>query len=200
MNLNQQLELQRCPHCQVARPTLNEVGRHETNDHSGQMPRRWRVYCCSSCGGLVTAWALQFNQAVIQWFPVSLTVEDDIPERPRAYLQQALESLHAPAGSIMLSASSVDSMLKIKGYTEGSLYNRIDAAAQDHLITNEMAAWAHEVRLDANDQRHADEMAALPTTEDAQRAIDFVRAFGQYLFVLPAKIQRGIDNAATDNS
>lgn len=193
MNLNQQLELDRCPQCQIARPALTQVGRHETNNHSGQMPRKWIVYRCTSCGGLITAWALQFGQPIVQVFPEPISVEDDIPERPRAYLQQAIESLHAAAGSIMLSASSVDSMLKIKGYTDGSLYNRIDSAAKDHLITQEMAAWAHEVRLDANDQRHADEMSDLPTTEDAKKAIDFVKAFGQYLFVLPAKIRRGIE-------
>ena len=43
-------------------------------------------------------------------------------------------------------------MLKAKDYTEGSLYSRIDKAVEDRLITKEMAAWAHEVRLDANDQ------------------------------------------------
>ena len=68
----------------------------------------------------------------------------------------------APAGAVMLAASSVDAMLKEKGYNEGSLYARIGQARDDHLITADMAEWAHEVRLDANDQRHADEAAALP--------------------------------------
>jgi hypothetical protein len=55
----------------------------------------------------------------------------------------------------MLAASAVDAMLKHKNYTVGSLKDRIDKAAKDHLITSEMAAWAHEIRLDANDERHA---------------------------------------------
>jgi Domain of unknown function (DUF4145) len=55
----------------------------------------------------------------------------------------------------MLAASAVDAMLKHKNYTVGSLKDRIDKAANDHLITSEMAAWAHEIRLDANDERHA---------------------------------------------
>ncbi|PJZ75312.1 DUF4145 domain-containing protein [Leptospira neocaledonica] len=191
-NLNPQLELPRCPHCQVARPNLSSVFHFESRDHAGADLRRWRVYNCTSCGGLTTAYALNFNQTVIDSFPKSMMVDDDIPERPRHFLQQALDSLHAPSGSIMLSASCVDSMLKMKGYNEGNLYSRIDKAAQNHLITNDMAAWAHEVRLDANDQRHADENASLPTIEDAKRVIDFVISFGQYLFVLPAKIQRGL--------
>jgi hypothetical protein len=53
------------------------------------------------------------------------------------------------------------------------------------------------VRLDANDQRHPDESKALPTSDDAGRAIDFVLALGQFIFVLPAQVQRGIAAAVS---
>ncbi|MCD9047084.1 DUF4145 domain-containing protein [Alterluteimonas muca] len=102
-----------------------------------------------------------------------------------------MNSRHAPAGAVMLAASSVDAMLKSKGYTAGSLYTRIDQAATDHIITSDMAAWAHEVRLEANGQRHADDNAALPTSADAERVIDFVRALAELMFVLPARVERG---------
>lgn len=91
----------------------------------------------------------------------------------------------------MLAASSVDAMLKAKGYKEGNLYTRIEEALEDHLITPEMADWAHEVRLDANDQRHDDEEAPLPEQSDAEKVIEFASALAQFLFVLPARIQRG---------
>jgi hypothetical protein len=106
-------------------------------------------------------------------------------------LEQAIASIHAPAGAVMLTASSVDAMLKEKGLTEGSLYKRIAAASANHLITAEMAEWAHEVRLEANDQRHADEEAALPDEADASKAIEFATALAQFLFVLPARVARG---------
>jgi hypothetical protein len=54
-----------------------------------------------------------------------------------------------------------------------------------------MAEWAHEIRLDANDQRHSDEGAALPDQSDAQRVIDFTLALAEFLFVLPARVARG---------
>jgi hypothetical protein len=91
----------------------------------------------------------------------------------------------------MLTASAVDAMLKAKGLNNGSLYSRIDQAKDDHLITAEMATWAHEVRLDANDQRHADENAPLPNEADATRVITFAQALAEFLFVLPAKVARG---------
>ncbi len=91
----------------------------------------------------------------------------------------------------MLLASAVDAMLKDKGLKDGSLYARIDAAAKSHLITEEMAAWAHEIRLDANDQRHADDTVTLPNTADAEKVIEFAKALVQFLYVLPARVARG---------
>lgn len=95
----------------------------------------------------------------------------------------------------MLAASSVDAMLKAKNLTSGSLYARIDEAAKKHLITSQMADWAHDVRLDANDQRHSDEDTALPDQDQARKCVEFATAFGQFLFVLPARVQRGIESA-----
>jgi hypothetical protein len=193
--LSQNLILSRCPHCAVANPNLFKVHHLETNNHENNRFRRWIVYYCVGCGGVVVAWSSAWGGEVQEYFPTSPSVKDDIPDRPRAYLQQALESMHAPAGAVMLAASAVDSMLKQKGYSEGSLYTRIEKAVHEHLITKEMAQWAHEVRLDANDQRHADEVAQLPTVDEARRAIDFATALAEFLFVLPCRVQRGIAHA-----
>jgi hypothetical protein len=84
-----------------------------------------------------------------------------------------------------------------KGLKEGNLNSRINQAAKSHLITDDMAKWAHEVRLDANDQRHADEGASLPSDADARRVVDFALALGQFLFVLPSRIKRGIADATS---
>ena len=43
----------------------------------------------------------------------------------------------------------------------------------------------------ANDQRHADEAVALPDESHAKKCIEFTRALGEFLFVLPARIERG---------
>lgn len=128
---------------------------------------------------------------IIEIWPASQQVHDAIPERARTYLDQAIASIHAPAGAVMLTASAVDAMLKAKGLKEGSLFKRIDTAAANHLITDEMAAWAHEVRLDANDQRHDDEEGVMPAEVDAKKSIEFAMALAQFLFVLPASVERG---------
>jgi len=191
-DLTPQLQLQRCPHCNVDTPLLAQVWRGETRNQAAENLRRWSVYSCSRCGGLVTAWASQYDQPVREYFPTSPEVPTDLPPRANTYLGQAVASIHAPAGAVMLTASAVDAMLKAKGYTEGNLYTRIDKAATDHLITTEMAKWAHAVRLDANDQRHADESAELPSESDAKRCIDFASSLAEFLFTLPARVANGL--------
>lgn len=193
-NLSHLLTLNKCPHCTIANPYLSTIHSAETKDHEGGNLRRWRIYTCGNCGGIVTASGATQGGLVQEIFPSQMEIHYDIPERGKAYLTQAVDSIHAPAGAVMLAASSVDAMLKDKGYTNGSLYSRIESAVDDNLLTTEMATWAHEVRLDANDQRHSDDDAILPTSDDAKKVIDFTMAIAEYLFVLPAKVQRGLSN------
>src|SRR5439155_9039656 len=135
------LALDRCPHCGIAKPHLQ---RHWNQQHG---MRYWSAYVCSVCQGAVLADAAGENQEMRACYPSATMVAVQVPDRPRTYLQQAQDSLAQPAGSLMLSASAVDSMLKLKGLREGSLYVRIDEAAKAHIITSDMAKWAHQVRL-----------------------------------------------------
>lgn len=189
------LELECCPHCSVDQPHLARVTAFETSDHASKMFRFWSMYKCNRCGGVVTAWSYKDDPYIQEMYPKPIAVEEAIPERAKEYLEQAISSISAPAGAVMLAASSVDAMLKNKGLTDGNLYGRINQAVQDSLITEGMAQWAHEVRLEANDQRHADNGSTLPTPDDARKLIDFVQALGTFLYVLPAKVERGIANA-----
>ena len=195
--LTDNLVLSRCPHCAIADPNLRRQHHLDTQDHAGSRLRRWAIYACSSCGGIVSAWADSAGAEIAEHFPAAPRVADTIPGRPRAYLQQAQESLHAPAGAVMLIASAVDSMLKLKGYGDGGLYARLDKASSDRLIPGDMPAWAQGVRLDPSDPRHADEGAALPSAEDARRAVEFANALADLLFVLPGRVQRGLLQVAT---
>ncbi|MBU0557692.1 MAG: DUF4145 domain-containing protein [Alphaproteobacteria bacterium] len=90
----------------------------------------------------------------------------------------------------MLAASSIDAMLKEKGFREGSLYRRIELAAEEGILTSEMREWAHEIRLSANEPRHADDDYEGATSADAEQIIEFAKALGQYLFELPSKVKK----------
>lgn len=201
MKLSHQLDLDVCPHCGKAKPTLAISGNYySTQDHAGNNQRSWANYFCTSCGGVICAFTDVVgrdprNFPVIDYFPHIPTIDETIPEKPRQLLKQAQDSLHAPSGAIMCCASAVDIMLKIKGYKEGSLFTRIKKATDDHLITEEMSKWAHQVRLEANDERHPDDNAPLPTDDEAKLSLEFAKAFAEYLFVLPSKVSRGINES-----
>ena len=192
--LAQNLQLNRCSHCSVSKPNLFAIGWYETADHLNLNKRMWGIYRCGNCGGVISAYAPSMGTEVIEFYPSNKQVAIDIPEKPYNLLSQAQESIHAPAGSVMLSASAVDAMLKLRDLKDGSLYVRIEKAVELNILTAYMAIWAHEVRLDANDQRHADESADLPNEQDAKRVLDFALALAEILFVLPNRVTRGIEN------
>lgn len=194
-HLENQLVLNRCPHCKVDTPSLQMIAQFETRDYISQNLRNWKSYKCSRCGGVILAAAQGKSTWISEMYPNEITVSEAIPIRAQEYLKQALNSIHAPAGAIMLASSSIDAMFKYKGYKSGSLYTRINKAEKDHLITEDMSKWAHQVRLDANEQRHVDEEIVLPSEADAKKTIDFTLALGEFLFVLPSKVTKGIEDS-----
>jgi hypothetical protein len=192
------LELERCPHCNVDRPFISVVGsqQFETRDHLKLNLRYWKTYFCHRCGGVILVGTDNVNSQVDEMYPESAQeLDDSVPPKAREYFKQAQNSLHAPAGAVILAASAVDAMLKATGYKDGTLNARIKKAAQDHLITDDMAQWAHQVRLDANDQRHSDDDAPLPDERDARRSLEFAKALAQFLFVFPAMVKKGIQES-----
>lgn len=199
LKISELLDLDRCPHCRVHKPTLTRLwGPNETRTHADTNPRWWGLYRCNSCGGCVIAGGAKQGDghpnktSVDEVYPGIDGVDEAIPELPRSYLLQARDSIHAPDGAGMLAASAVDAMLKAKGYTKGWINKRINEAVKDHLITVDMGKWAHQVRIDSNDPRHADKERPHLTENDAKRSIKFASALAQLLFVLPALIDEGI--------
>jgi hypothetical protein len=187
-----ELPLERCPHCGIAKPRMPRVAEFQSKHATiFNINWNWTTYSCVSCGCVVLTQSIAGTFEIGAMWPEAVLISDSVPDRARDYLSQAIASQHAPAGAIMLTASSVDAMLKEKGLKSGTLNTRIDKAASDHLITSEMATWAHERRLDANDQRHSDDAAPLPNEDDAKRVIEFAQALAEFLYVLPAKVNRG---------
>ncbi|WP_051913869.1 DUF4145 domain-containing protein [Nitratireductor basaltis] len=128
-------------------------------------------------------------------WPDTKSAHEDIPDPARTFLQQAYETLHAPDAAAVMAGSAVDAMLKVHGYVEGSLYKRIDEALKDNVLTSGMAQWAHTVRLGSNRPRHADEKKPHVSPDEAKHSVDFAEALGNFLFVLTARIDRGIKAA-----
>jgi hypothetical protein len=132
-------------------------------------------------------------ESQIRWLvPLVQSISTDIPPQAARYLTQARETQSSPDSSVMASASAVDAMLKARNYLTGSLYSRIVKAEQDGVLTKDISAWAHDIRLDANDERHADTAHTGATADDAARCFEFADALADLLFVLPARVKRGL--------
>ncbi len=191
----------RCPHCSVANPQLVRMW------HSGDpFPRNtegktsvWAIYRCTSCGGGLIAKGKPgehtSNPEIVEVFPPAKDADINLPDTARRFLQQAYETLHAPDAAVVMAGSAVDAMLKDVGYGEGSLYTRIDKAVQEHVLTEGMGDWAHVVRLGSNRPRHADKDNPHVSQDEAKQAVEFAEALGMFLFVLTAKISKGLEAA-----
>jgi hypothetical protein len=200
MKIGPQLLLERCPRCARHRPTLIMAGQPiATAAFDQSNPRTFVVYVCASCGGAILAFAKRPPQGqlgeVEEILPNPTQLSDTIPEAARRFLSQAQESLHVPDGAVMLAASAVDSLLKAKDYRDGTLHARIKKAVDDHLLTPDMGLWAHQVRLEANKPRHADEQDPHASELDAKRSLEFVLALANIMFELPALVTRGLKEA-----
>jgi len=191
--------ISRCPHCGVASPLLVQIWRGPTPS-ADWTKNFWGCYFCTRCGGLVTAKASiesnLTNGYVDEVHPQAPSAHEDIPDVARRFLQQAMDTIHAPDAAAVMAGAAVDAMLKELGYEKGSVYSRIDEALRDNKLTQGMAAWAHVVRLGSNRPRHADKEHPHVSSEEAKQSVEFAEALGNFLFVLSAKINRGI--AAAD--
>lgn len=191
----------RCPHCSVANPTLVQIwNSNGVVERATPGPRFWwATYRCSSCGGVVLAQSAPDNKSspvvIVRLYPDQKSAHTDIPDPARTSLQQAYETLHAPDAAAVMAGSAVDGMLKHLGYTEGSLYDRIDKAVSEHKLTQGMGDWAHEVRLGSNRPRHADKDKPHINAHEAAQSVEFAEALGFFLFVLTKRIERGTAEA-----
>lgn len=207
MNVEVAKGIPTCPYCGQAKPTLALLGQPRPVELSlvgaSGYYQWWAMYRCTNCENVCLAGSKRTGsnafgamQPIQTFSPTIEIISDHIPERPKHYLTDAQNSLNAPTGSIVSSASAIDAMLKIKGVgrysederTERSLSKRINIAVEQNILTKGMSEWAHRVRLDANAQRHSDEEHKLPTPEEARQTLRLAKAIAELLFVLPAEV------------
>ncbi|WP_243264653.1 DUF4145 domain-containing protein [Sulfitobacter sp. DSM 110093] len=162
----------------------------------------WATYKCASCEQFVLVKS-RIGASKDKWlgvdvdaiYPAAERIEDELPERAKQYLSQASKSLHAPDGAMMLAGAAIDAMLKHKNLEEGSVYSRIKDAVQAGILTQDMADWAHEVRLGSNKPRHADLNDPHVTRKEAAQAVHFAKMLGHILFTLPSRVAKGKQEA-----
>lgn len=183
------LDLERCPHCCVAKPKVSQTSSFETESEDKQTLRFWGIYICHHCGGVITASSNAENGHIHEMFPNDIAFEDYIPPEAKAFLKQAVDSLHAPCGAILLAARAIDIMIADKGLKRGKLYTRLKSAAENNFISEEMASWGQEVQLDPIFRLDAKSDSKLPDEKDARNTVNFALALAECLFLQPIEMQ-----------
>jgi Domain of unknown function (DUF4145) len=190
------LNLDRCPQCNVAKPYLRQLW-VSSIVQPNLLNGLWTVHACSSCNKLLLV-ERRTDGVVLRVYPQAEELAIEIPGRVRKALSEAIQTPFAPGASIMACAQAVDYMLKERGFREGDTLNqRIKAAVKAGVLTPDMEQWANEVRFAANDERHED---TDPTPDDAEHSVQFAVALADFLFVLPARVKRGIETAKPPSS
>jgi len=130
-----------------------------------------------------------------QIWPEQQTLSEGIPARARKALSEALKTMDiSPSSSIFSCDRAVNFMLDAKGIPlnrDQSLHEKIEEAAAKQIVIPDMKTWANQIRLAANRERHPVFDDATP--DEAHQCVEFALALAQNLFVLPARIKRGLD-------
>ena len=123
--------------------------------------------------------------------PPSLTPEH-IPRGLQSFYSQAQDSLRRGAydASGAMARKTLDvSTQQLTSELPGKLDSinlRIDALGTAGRITEDLRAWAHEIRLDGNDASHDEEPF---TKEDATSLLDFLELYLTYVYTLPGRLK-----------
>lgn len=120
---------------------------------------------------------------------VSLEAPSHTPERAAKFFVEAKEDF--ARGRYETSAMNCRKVIDIATKNlhlgdEDKLVRRIAALRATGLITQEMADWAHIVRIDTNVAVHSDEEF---TADEVDQLLKFTEVFLTYSFTLPAMVK-----------
>ena len=128
---------------------------------------------------------------VLRTYPkkIALDAPANTPERAAKFFIEAKDDF--TRGRYETSAMNCRKVIDIATKVlhlkeEDKLVRRISALRETGLITQEMADWAHIVRIDTNGAVHSDEEF---TADEVDQLLKFTEVFLTYSFTLPAMVK-----------
>lgn len=119
--------------------------------------------------------------------PAMPNIPDHVPENIGKFYWQAARNAqqgHYDAAG-MMCRKVLESTTRDLGEKTGNLYQRIEALATSHVITDAMRNWAHAIRLDGNESAHEDEPMNETTVMDM---LSFTELMLMYAYTLPGML------------
>lgn len=191
---------QTCPHCRTRGVAFTAA----TEWHTPK-GRRALFHCGSCSEGIIREFisANQLSQlggdlanhnVVLgeQWPTApSGDAPEDTPSNVARFFEQGTSSLESSnfdaAGMMFRKTLEAATKILDADLAGKTLVKRVDALTSSGRLTEDMAKWAHEVRLGGNDAAHEEEPFSM---EEALALKNFTENFLRYVFTLPAAVER----------
>jgi hypothetical protein len=131
------------------------------------------------------------SHPIIDTYPKPPTIEAPlyIPDNIRNFYLQTVKSFRHQSwdASAIMSRKVIEATAKhLDPKFSGNLKQRIDNLAAQHIITESMKDWAHEIRLEANVAAHEVEEFDEKSAKDL---LNFSEPFLMYVFTLPGMLE-----------
>jgi hypothetical protein len=128
----------------------------------------------------------------IHWWPIpSATVSGDVPADIAGVFAEAATALAAscPRAAAVMGRRTLEAITVEKGYTAGTLHDRLKALAAGGILPPALLEWSTEVRLVGNAGAHFD--PAKPVArDDAAALVGLLAELLKHLYEIPAEIAR----------
>ncbi|WNI85737.1 DUF4145 domain-containing protein [Citrobacter portucalensis] len=197
-----------CPHCLKERAVMRYIKQAPLRQGCYSL-----VFQCNSCFKLLVVevetdiQSTPEDYAKAQFYPVILnensrfnvlstypsqkifSAPEATPERAAKFFIEAKDDFSRGRyeTSAMNCRKVIDIATKVLHLKEeDKLVRRISALRETGLITQEMADWAHIVRIDTNGAVHSDEEF---TADEVDQLLKFTEVFLTYSFTLPAMVK-----------
>ena len=197
----------RCPHCKAI-STYDITSAQVGQAGYGRLPfgQNLRIRldrCRNEDCGRGTAVVTDGEESEVEVFP-ALEEEPDklLPPDVATAFRQALKSLNEGIwdGCVVMCRRALEEATaelasswpdeEKKAFESKVLYDRIEHLADQHVITPDLRAWAHEGRIAGKLGAHGTKRQKWNTERDAAEIVEFAKWFFRYVFILPKQLQQ----------
>ena len=212
-----------CPHCGtrsaafvLAHEHAGDFAMAQSSQMGGPKRARWMAYgLCRSCDcGIIvflnTAGDAPPSHVFLPGSRNYVEIVRQIPEAPdfaapshtpenvaRLYKQGAANlPQHPDAAGAMFRKALEQGLTHEFPDIKGTLFQRIQEAVKQGVLTPAMGEWADQIRLDGNEAVHGDEPFSV---EDGRRLETFTGLVFLYLFTLPGMLKEAREEADETN-
>lgn len=127
------------------------------------------------------------------WLPLESVGKqyEDVPEFIASAASEAYScaSISMYRAAVLMARTALEATAKDKGITEGTLCGKIKEMAKKHIITDQLADEADEIRLLGNDMAHGD-LSTPVTMDDSTDILGFLDSVLDYVYQQPKAILR----------